>query len=80
MPTLVCFHPGSLLPHLFCFSFGVIRGHGSILPNCVQSKYGKQGSAIAIHQVHIYTYFYWRAHDIGHVYVDMYPYFFSMLF
>ena len=34
------------------------------------------GSTIVIHRVHAYSYFYWHTHDFGHIYIDIYAYFF----
>ena len=31
------------------------------------------------HRVYMYAFFYWCTHDFGHVYVDTYPLFFSLL-
>ena len=39
-----------------------------------------QGLTIGAHCSYTYTYFYWHAHDFGHVSVDLYAYFYPMIF
>ena len=37
------------------------------------------GSTIGVRCICTYAYFYWCTHDFGHVYVDTYTHFFSMI-
>ena len=39
-----------------------------------------QGPTIRVRRVRTYAYFYWRAHDFEHAYVDTYTHFLSMIF